>query len=682
VTGGSTPARETSALHQLAEAAGLQIVWEDALGEAHRVSDASLVAILAALGFAADSDAAIARSAARLADDDGVACGFVSGLAGEPITLPSTCDMAGALDLILEDGTRQPVVLEVAEGGLRLPAITTLGYHRLTSADREIVVAVTPPRCFTVDDAADGRRLWGPSVQIAALRDDRASAFGDFGTLAQAARAFAARGADALAISPVHALFPADSSRYSPYAPSSRLFLNILYADPALVGASPDAPVTDLIDWEQAIPARLRVLRQAYDARSDAVRASVAAFAAAGGGELERHARFDALHAHFFAQSGARGWQDWPAEYHDPAGDAVARFGAEQQEEVGFYLFLQWLAERSLDAAQQAATGAGMALGLIADLAVGMDPGGSHAWSRPDDLLTGLSIGAPPDLLGPDGQNWGITGFSPHALRRTGFAPFIATLRAALDHAGGIRIDHALGLRRLWVVPNGASAREGAYLTMPMDDMLRLLALESHRARAVVIGEDLGTVPEGFRPAMDEKAMLGMRVLWFERDEDGAFLPPERYDRDAAAMTGTHDLATVAGWWRGRDIEWNWNLGRTSRAADQAEDQAARGEDRTRLWNAFVEAGVAAMPQPEPQAGDRVVDAALAFVARAPSVLAIMPLEDVIGAVEQPNLPGTIDEHPNWRRRMPDTTEALLDRPEVAARLAAINVDRASEEVA
>jgi len=670
------PERKISALHQLAEAAGLQIVWEDALGEAHRVSDDSLVAILAALGFPADSDAAIARSAAKIADDSGTACAFVSGVASEAITLPPACGTPGAAELILEDGTREPIVLEAAGEGLRLPAIATLGYHRLIVGDLEITVAVTPPRCFTVDDAAGGRRLWGPAVQIAALRDDRSTAFGDFGTLAQAASAFAARGADALAISPVHALFPADSSRYSPYAPSSRLFLNILYADPALAGASPDAPVTDLIDWEQAIPERLRVLRAAYDARSDEVRASVAAFAVEGGGELERHARFDALHAHFFTQSGARGWQEWPTEYHDPAGDAVARFGAEQQDEVGFYLFLQWLAKRSLDAAQQAATGAGMALGLIADLAVGMDPGGSHAWSRPDDLLTGLSIGAPPDLLGPDGQNWGITGFSPHALQRTGFAPFIATLRAALDHAGGIRIDHALGLRRLWVVPDGASAKQGAYLTMPMDDMLRLLALESHRARAVVIGEDLGTVPGGFRPAMDEKAMLGMRVLWFERDEDGGFLPPERYDRDAAAMTGTHDLATVAGWWRGRDIEWNWDLGRTSRAADQAEDQAARGEDRTRLWDALVDAGVAAMPEPAPQDGDRVVDAALAFVARTPSMLAIMPLEDVIGAVEQPNLPGTIDEHPNWRRRMPEATDSLLDRPEVVARLASINAER------
>lgn len=661
-----------SALHDLAAAAGLQVEWEDALGTAQRVSDESLVAILAALGFAADGDAAIAASVARIARDHDTDCAFVSGVVGTPIALPPVCAAAGTAELLLEDGTRRSVA--IADGAL--PPLDTIGYHRLRVGDREIRVAVAPPRCFSVADAAGERRLWGPAVQIAALRDARGGAFGDFATLADSARAFAVRGADALAISPVHALFPADSSRYSPYAPSSRLFLNILYADPGRIDAAP-APAA-LIDWEQAIPERLRALRDAYAARSDADRAAVAAFARRGGDELERHARFDALHAHFLAQSGARGWQDWPADYHDPAGAAVARFAEDHADEVGFFLFAQWLAKRGLERAQQAATDGGMALGLIADLAVGMDPGGSHAWSRPDDLLTGLSIGAPPDLLGPDGQGWGITGFSPIGLRRSAFEPFIATLRAALDHAGGIRVDHALGLRRLWVVPDGASPQQGAYLTMPMDDLFRLLAIESHRARAIVIGEDLGTVPEGFRPAMDADAMLGMRVLWFERDADGGFLPPADYAAAAASMTGTHDLATVAGWWCGRDIAWTWKLGRTSRAADEAKDQAKRDDERGQLWHAFVAAGVAESPVPARDDGGPVVDAALAFLGRTPSALALVPLEDVIGAIEQPNLPGTIDEHPNWRRRMPAPTEPLLARPDVAARVAAFDSERRS----
>jgi len=658
-----------SDLHDLATAAGLHIEWEDAMGEAQHVADEALVAILAALGLPADSKAAIAASRDKLMEDD-ADCAFVSADAGQSVLLPKRCGAAGPAELVLENGTRRDVKLEATTDGLTLPGINTVGYHRLVLPNREVRLAIAPPRCFRVSDAAPGKRIWGPAVQIAALRDDRPTAYGDFGTLADTARAFAKRGADALAISPIHALFPADPSRYSPYAPSSRLFLNVLYADPALAGFPvPAQGGGELIDWTHAIPERLRLLRQAFDASGEPVRDAVRIYADKGGEELQRHARFDALHAHFFTGTGATGWQGWPAEFHDPAGEAVTRFAAEHAQEVDFYLFLQWLAKQSLDAAQNAAKESGMALGLIADLAVGMDGGGSHAWSRREDLLAGLSIGAPPDLLGPDGQSWGITGFSPQALRRTAFEPFIATLRAALDHAGGIRVDHALGLRRLWVVPEGASPKDGAFLTMPLDDMLRVLAIESQRAKAVVIGEDLGTVPEGFRPAMDEKAMLGMRVLWFERDEDGEVIPPGEWSADAASMTGTHDLPTVAGYWQGRDIDWTWKLGRTSRAKDEAEDRADRAEDRERLWRAFTAAGVADAPEPAPGDTRPVVDAAVAFVASTPCALAILPMEDVLGLEEQPNLPGTIDQHPNWRRRMPDASPALLDRPEVAARL-------------
>lgn len=664
-----------SPLHGLATDAGLLIDWEDAAGDPQRVSDDALVAVLAALGLPAGSASAIAESRRQLAEDQATGGGFVSADVDTPVPLPAGCLQEGTAELRTEDGEHRSVKVTADRTGLRVSAIDTPGYHLLVQRDRVVRLAIAPRRCFGVADAAAGKRLWGTAVQIAGLCDPH-RAFGDFGTLADSARAFAARGADALAISPVHALFPADASRYSPYAPSSRLFLNILYADPALAGVAIDEPnPAELIDWSVAIPARLRQLRAAFDTRSDTVRGEVAGYAQKGGDELLRHAHFDALHAHFFKQSGATGWQGWPAAYHDPAGDAVARFAAEHAEEVDFYLFCQWLAKRSLDAAQRAAIDGGMTLGLIADLAVGMDGGGSHAWSRRDDLLTGLSLGAPPDLLGPEGQSWGITGFSPRALQRTAFEPYIATLRAALDHAGGIRIDHALGLRRLWVVPEGASPRDGAYLTMPLDDMLRVLAIESHRACAVVIGEDLGTVPEGFRPKMDARGMLGMRVLPFERDEDG-FIPADRWSEEAAAMTGTHDLATVAGWWGERDIDWSWRLGRTRAEAVEADERATRAEERTLLWEALTDARVTEAAEPAADDPAPAVDAALAFVASTPCELAILPIEDLIGAEEQPNLPGTIDEHPNWRRRMPAPTPELLDRPDIARRVARINAMR------
>ena len=236
-----------------------------------------------------------------------------------------------------------------------------------------------------------------------------------------------------------------------------------------------------------------------------------------------------------------------------------------------------------------------MRIGLIADLAIGMDAAGSHAWARPSDLLTGLAVGAPPDINMPDGQNWGLVAFSPRALIETGFEPFIATLRAALRHAGGVRIDHAMGLMHLWLIPHGSSAAEGAFLNYPLEDMLRLLALELHRHGAVVVGEDLGTVPPDFRARLEKAGVGGMDVLWFQRD-DKDFLAPSAWRADAMAMTTTHDLPTVAGWWSGADIEVRSNLGTV-----REDEVANRAWDRGLLWQAFVNEGVAAVERPAPQ---------------------------------------------------------------------------------
>jgi 4-alpha-glucanotransferase len=655
-----------SSLRTLAIAAGLQPEWQDAAGRRQTVADGALQAILDCLGHPSTSEKQIAESLAAIEAGNAQGVRFLSVDVGDSIQL--TSKVSGKAELTFEDGTTRSITVDNGE----LSPVSKSGYHKLEINGEVIDILVAPRRCHTIADALPGRKLWAPAVQIPSLRTDAPKAFGDFVSLADAARAFGQRGADALAISPTHALFPADASRYSPYAPSSRQFLNGLYGDPAEFGTPSDSrDLPELIDWHAAIPEKLARLRTSFDQVPPQIEETLTAFRRQGGDDLERHAEFDALHAHFFATTGARGWQQWPAEYHDPAGPAVRRFVAEHADDVTFYIFLQWLARRDLDAAQTAAKDSGMAIGLIADLAVGMDPGGSHAWSRRSDLLTGLSIGAPPDPLGPDGQSWGITGFDPQALRDTAFAPFIATIRSALAHAGGIRRDHAFGLRRLWVVPEGASAAEGAYLDMPFDDLMRIVAMESQRAKAIVIGEDLGTVPDGFREAMDARAMLGMRVLWFERNADG-FVPPVEWSPDAVAMTGTHDLATIAGWWSGRDIDWTWNLGRKSEAADKSADIASRAEDRAALWSAF-DTGT---EQPAVEDTDPVVDAAIAHVASTPCALVIVSIEDLAGLVEQPNLPGTIDEHPNWRRRMPDTTEALLARSEVAARIDTLNATR------
>jgi 4-alpha-glucanotransferase len=234
-----------------------------------------------------------------------------------------------------------------------------------------------------------------------------------------------------------------------------------------------------------------------------------------------------------------------------------------------------------------------------------------------------------------------------------------------MRHAGGVRIDHAMGLMRLWVVPDGAEPSEGAYLNYPLDDLLRLVALESHRHEAIVIGEDLGTVPPGFRERLAAAGIYGMNVLWFER-KDEAFAPPDDWPTQATAMTSTHDLPTVAGWWQGRDIEVRAQCGAVK---DVKAEQAARATDRQALWSAFRAAEVADGSAPPPQEHAPVADAAVKFIARTPSQLTLLPLEDALGLVEQPNVPGTIEEEPNWRRRYDGDAGQLLDAPRVRDRL-------------
>lgn len=658
-------------LHRLASEAGLLIDWHDHAGGKRRVADEALIRILGALGFEAEGERAVGDSRRRLRSENRKATvSLVTADAGVPVELPVGVRRATSR-LVLESGK----VSDVAAGAeLR---IDEPGYHRLEDSGAPLTIAVAPPRGYSVADAAPGRRIWGAAVQIPSLRDARGEAFGDFGALARFAEAAGRAGADALAVSPVHALFPADARRFSPYAPSTRLHLNVLLSDPSLLGDRGGvATVNELTDWEQAAPARLSRLRRLYDSRDGNTRAAVEAFRLERGAALERHARYDALHAHFSGTAHGGGWQAWPAEYHDPAGAAAARFAAGHAGEVGFAVFLQWLADASLAAAQSTAREAGMAIGLIADLAVGVDGGGSQAWSERDALLAGLSVGAPPDPLGPDGQDWGITTFSPTGLRRTGFEAFLGIIRSALRHAGGIRIDHAMGLKRLWVVPHGAKSSEGGYLVYPEQDMMRLLALEAWRHRAIVVGEDLGTVPGGFRDTMASRAMLGMRVLWFERTATGGFLAPAYYDRQAAAMTSTHDLPTVAGWWSGRDIDWGWLLGRASRFANPTEAHADRAQDRSRLWRAARRAGAASGPLPTANQPGAAVDAAIDYVGRAASDLIIIPAEDLLGLDEAPNLPGTTTEHPNWRRRLPVTAEEAFATPAVAARVDRLNAAR------
>lgn len=634
-------------LQALAQACGVAREWIDVDGRHQQVSDDALAAVLAALGHETGSERQIARSLAAVEDRRAALPAMLVADSGATIALPLNATRA---EVTGEDGVTRP--LPVA--GHQLQVTVPPGYYDLALDGHTLRLAVAPPACPLPPQ--DARRPWGVSLQIPALRGERPSPFGTFAELAQAAQAFGGAEADALAINPVHALFPGHGENFSPYSPSSRLFLNGAMGDPALAGLPPLGDAVEggeLIDWPMAMPRRLAQLRQVFAALDPARRAAIAA---EGDAMLHRHALFDALDCHFRPQ-GAHGWQGWPAAFHDPQGPAATRFAAEHPDEIAFHLFVQWLARQGLEAAQTAAKGAGMGIGLIADLAVGVDPSGSDAWSLRHAMLDGLTIGAPPDPLGPLGQNWSITSFSPEGLRATGYAPWIAMIRAGLAAGGGLRIDHAFGLARLWVIPQGGATSDGAYLSYPFEDLVRLATLEAHRADALVIAEDLGTAPPGFTHAVTARQMLGMRVLWFERAADHGFIGAGDYEPLSAAMSGTHDTVTVAGWWRGRDLDWAERLGRLPEGVTRAEAEDIREWDRGLLWSTLSH------ERPHPAADDPapVVDAAIGHIARTPSCLALVSLEDMLGIEEQPNLPGTVEVHPNWRRRLAAPVDRLFE---------------------
>ena len=687
---------------KLARAAGLSHEWTNAFGQPMHVTPEALRRILDALGFPCASEEQCRDSHARLAGLDGGdrLPPLVTGVAGRPLHLPPASRLAGqAWRIEFEAGGHLDGHLPAdTTQGVELPAIDHHGYHTLHVGDSATTLAIAPPKCFGVADALGGSdaapRLWGLGVQLYSLRRPGDGGIGDFSALSALARSAAAHGAAALAISPVHAMFSADVNRFSPYGPSSRLFLNALHIDPAavlgrdamlaeLAALGSDAPARyealereELIDWPGAARLRLALLRRLHDrflAAGDS--SDFDAFRRQGGDALRDHARFEALHAWQLANGESGYWKEWPQDLRDPRGAAVEEFARHHEAGIRFHEFLQWQAARGLGGAQRAARDAGMPIGLVTDLAVGADNGGSQAWSRQAEIINGLSVGAPPDVLNTRGQSWGLGAFSPHAMKAKGFGAYIEMLRATFAYAGGARIDHVLGLNRLWLVPAGESPQQGAYLQYPVHDLMRLIALESWRNRAVVIGEDLGTVPEGYDQLLSQAGLLGIRVLLFQQ-HNGRFFHPHEWPAHAIATTTTHDLPTIAGWWRERDIEWRTKLDLLTPGQTEGDARRDRVHERASLWQAATGAGCAQGGMPEPDDPAPVVDAAAALIAATPAPLAMLPVEDALGLSEQPNLPGTIDTHPNWRRRLPHPVDALLGQPEVRVRLATLNQAR------
>ncbi|WP_076998364.1 malto-oligosyltrehalose synthase [Variovorax sp. KK3] len=581
---------------------------------------------------------------------------------------------------------------------LRLGIALPMGYHRLRidGLAGETLVVSAPERCWSPAALDHGGRVWGTAVQLYALRSSRNWGIGDFGDLVTLVSQMAQHGAEVIGLNPLHALFPHNPAHASPYSPSSRRWLNVLYIDveavadfagcePAqrLVG-SPDFQgrlaalrEAELVDYAGVSQAKFEALELLFAhfraqhldadgtaARDDAGRAFLR-FVAEGGAALRGHALFEALQAHFHAADGqVWGWPMWPEAYRDPASAEVAEFARTHAARVQYHQYLQWLAHTQLARAAAQCKALGLGIGLYLDLAVSSDRGGSDVWTEGTGFAADASVGAPPDEFNPGGQGWGLPPLRPDRLRTAGYRFFIDTLRANMRHAGALRIDHVMGLMRLFWIPAGRTAREGGYVHYPLDELLAIVALESQRLRCLVIGEDLGTVAPAMREALSRAGVLSYRLLFFEREGDGAFRAPAAYPAQALAAVGTHDLPTLAGWWRGEDLRLRLSLGLIADAAQLEQQTIERARQRLQLLFTLQRAGLIGTDEiAQGGAGatltPAVVEAIHAFLAAAPSAVMMVQLEDVLGAAEQINMPGTTHEQPNWRRKLPADLQAL-----------------------
>jgi 4-alpha-glucanotransferase len=555
----------------------------------------------------------------------------------------------GSGTIVLEDGR------SVSFNG-RLPNLPS-GYHelQLDGTDRKIRVIASPGKCCLPEHL----KTWGWAVQLYAARSHRSWGIGDFGDLQRLAKWSADElSAGMMLLNPLSAATPIKPQQPSPYYPTSRRFFNSLAIDvewAARLAGINASVVSDLVPLGRELNAQRLIDRdKVFNLKMEALGRLWERFGENGefdeycsehGLDLDRFATFCALAEHH--QSG---WHAWPEDYRHPDAPAVSRFAEEHKRRVQFHKWLQWL----LDCQLRSCSGH---LSLMQDLPIGVDPDGADAWAWQDVLAKEVGVGAPPDEFNTQGQNWGLPPFVPWKLRAAGYEPFIQTIRAAFRNGGGLRIDHVMGLFRLFWIPNGMRAADGAYVRYNADEMLSIVALESERNQAYVVGEDLGTIEKGAREKLAEYGVLSYRLLWFEKDA------PERYPKEALAAVTTHDLPTVAGLWTGADLkrQQELNLNPNEKSTNEIRDRLATSAEL------------------KPDASlNEVVEGAYKLLARAPSRIVTASLDDSEMVEDRPNMPATMgDQNPNWSLALPRPIEDLM-KAELPRKIASILEDRES----
>lgn len=705
-------------IEQLAQLVGFHTSYTDAFGNNVFAKDEARSALLSAMGYNIHSDEALTQSIVTLKEQSWRQMLPPVHIAKSEehehkITICIKSDVADRVSwsILTETGEalsgqlfihdlehveyRKFEDAQFNKFNLNLPKLGE-GYHQLNVSLGDITescpLIFAPKTCYHPNEAADFK-MWGYAAQLYSLTSDKNWGLGDFGDLTNLVESSAKQGVSAIGLNPLHPLYQNNPAHCSPYSPTSRCFLNTMYIDVTSVpnysscksaqkriktktfkDALAKAKQSELIDYVTVAELKYSVLELLFEhfvkSGSEKLHAEFEKFKNEKGAALTRHATFEALYEHFRQQDFyAFGWSKWPVEYQVPNSPEVIKFAKENASRINYFSYLQWLAHRQLTAVAKTASDSHMPVGLYLDLAVGCDGSGVDVWSDKDVYVAGASVGAPPDLLNTLGQDWGLTPINPVALQKQGYQPLVQALRSNMQYAGALRIDHILGLmRQYWVAP-GMKANEGIFITFPLEDILRIIALESRREQCVVIGEDLGTVPEGFGDIMHAAGLLSYKVLYFESWESGLFKRPEMYPELSMVTVSTHDLPTLAGWWTGRDLEWRQNLNLYPNDEMGPQDRQNRIQDRANLIAALEDLQVidsSNAPSQSPATMNRELTLAVQkFLANAPSRIQLIPLEDALEIREQVNIPGTIDEHPNWRQKLPVAIEELCSTESV-----------------
>lgn len=710
-------------LQQLVEMRGIETRYVDAWGNPATIAEKSKAKLLNVLGYDTSNDEKIQSqisadiasvwlsplnpvSVVRNTEQINLPLRLPIELVNDEHVITITCEDGKAIEhnFIPVDQEMMTMAhiddVEFHEYVVTLPFSLPLGYHDVTlSADNDQLgtsrIIVAPQACYTPSEIQQGKKTWGLSVQLYCVRSEKNWGIGDFSDLALLVEKAAAVGADFVGLNPIHALYPANPNACSPYGPSSRRWLNYLYIDVTAVDGYESDPVQDIVnnetfkktleharnedyvDYEAVAHVKLTALKAVFDVYEEKYlrnntkqNKAFKAFIEAGGESLDMLATYDALQSDLHAQGKESwGWPVFPEAYKDYYNPAVEKFKKANKRQVKFYLFLQWIASQQLENASSKAIECGMTIGLYRDLAVGVSEGSAEIWGNKDLYCTDASVGAPPDILGPLGQNWGLPPMDPRKLYEQGYQPIIDLFASNMASSGSLRIDHVMALLRLWWVVKGDNAKDGGYVYYPVDDLLGILALESHRNQSLVIGEDLGTVPEEIRSKLADNGVYSYRVFFFEQAEDGGFFSPSHYPVQSMSTLTTHDMPTLIGYWHCLDLE----LGKDIGLYPTEEILQTLYTDRHKNKQAILDTlhGHGSVGH---EVGRDVnytgMDKALnhgmqVHMAGGSSALLSLQLEDWLEMDKPVNVPGTFNEYPNWKRKLTENIESLFERKDI-----------------